>query len=106
MRRPIPEAVYRTPLFLGLPQQYLVVWLAVLASAGIAVGSATHVALGLAAVVLGMASVHPALARACEEDPLALDVFFHWLLHEHPRSEPHPGLWDPTDRIRPSIPEP
>ena len=104
-RRPIPEPMYRTPLFLGLPQHYLVVWLATLASAGVAVGSGTHFLLGMAVVGCGMVFVHPKLARLCEEDVLAFDVFFHWLLHEHAFSEPHPSIWDPPDRVRPSIPE-
>ncbi|HEX8695952.1 MAG TPA: hypothetical protein VF746_26290 [Longimicrobium sp.] len=105
-RRPIPEPMYRTPLFLGLPQHYLVVWLATLASAAVAVGSGTHFLLGIAVFALGMAAVHPKLARACEEDALAIDVFFHWLLNEHAFSEPHPSIWDPADRVRPSIPQP
>lgn len=105
-RRPIPEPMYRTPLFLGLPQQYLVVWLATLASGAVAIGSGTHFLLGLAAFVAGMGIVHPKLARACEEDALALDVFFHWVFHEHAYSEPHPSIWDAPDRVRPSIPEP
>lgn len=105
-RRPIPEPMYRTPLFLGLPQHYLVVWLATLASAAVAVGNGTHFLLGLATFALGMAAVHPRLARACEEDALAIDVFFHWLLNEHAFSEPHPSIWDPPDRVRPSIPKP
>lgn len=105
-RRPIPEPMYRTPLFLGMPQHYLIVWLATLASSAVAIGSGTHFLLGQAAFVCGMALVHPRLARACEEDALAFDVFFHWLLHEHPYSEPHPSIWDAPDRVRPSIPQP
>jgi hypothetical protein len=105
-RRPIPEPMYRTPLFLGLPQDYLVVWLATLASAAVAVGSGTHFILGLGTFAGGMAVVHPRLARACEDDARAIDIFFHWLLHEHARSEPHPSIWDPPDAVRPSIPAP
>ena len=105
-RRPIPEPMYRTPLFLGMPQHYLVVWLAMLASSAVAIGSGTHFLLGLGAFVCGMVFVHPKLARACEDDALAFDVFFHWLLHEHAFSEPHPSIWDPPDRVRPSIPQP
>ncbi len=105
-RRPIPEPMYRTPLFLGLPQHYLVVWLATLISMAVAVGNGTHVLLGLGTFAAGMALVHPRLARVCEDDALAIDVFFHWLLHEHAYSEPHPSIWDPPDRVRPSIPRP
>jgi hypothetical protein len=105
-RRPIPEPMYRTPLFLGLPQDYLVVWLATLASAAVAVGNATHFLLGLATFAAGMATVHPRLARACEDDARAIDIFFHWLLHEHAFSDPHPSIWDGADPVRPSIPEP
>ena len=104
-RRPIPERMYRVPLFLGLPQHYLVVWLATLTSISVAIGNGTHPVLGGAAFVAGMVLVHPRLARCCEEDALAFDVFFHWLLHEHAFSEPHPSIWDPPDRVRPSIPE-
>lgn len=104
-RRPIPEPMYRVPLFLGLPQHYLVVWLATLTSVSVAIGNGTHVLLGAAAFVGGMVGVHPRLARCCEDDALAFDVFFHWLLHEHGYSEPHPSIWDPPDRVRPSIPE-
>lgn len=96
--------MYRTPLFLGLPQHYLVVWLAMLASCSIAVGSGVHFLAGAATFVAGMVLVHPKLARACEDDALAFDVFFHWLFHEHAYSEPHPSIWDPPDRVRPSIP--
>jgi hypothetical protein len=103
-RRPIPEAMVRTPLFAGLPQHYLVVWLAALASASIAVGNGLHPVLGGAVFVAGAALVHPRLARACEEDDLALDVFFHWVFHERTHAEPHPSIWDRPDRVRPSIP--
>jgi hypothetical protein len=104
-RRPIPEPMYRTPLFLGLPQHYLVVWLATLASVAIAIGNGTHALVGVLAFALGLAVVHPHLVRASEEDALAFDVFFHWLLHEYPYSEPHPSIWDAPDRVRPSVPE-
>lgn len=104
-RHPIPDAMYRTPLFLGLPQHYLVVWLATLASASIAAGNGVHLVLGPLVFAAGMALVHPKLARACEDDALAIDVFFHWLLNEHAFSEPHPSIWDPADRVRPSIPQ-
>jgi hypothetical protein len=106
VRRAIPEPMYRIPLFLGLPQHYLVVWLATLASAAVAIGNGTHWLFGIAAFALGMAFVHPKLARACENDALVFDVFFHWLLHEHGYSEPHPSIWDGPDRVRPSIPRP
>jgi hypothetical protein len=104
-RRPIPEPMYRTPLFLGLPQDYLVVWLATLASAAVAVGNATHFLLGLGTFAAGMAFIHPKLARACEDDARVIDIFFYWLLQEHAYSESHPSIWDPPDRVRPLIPE-
>jgi hypothetical protein len=104
VRRPIPKPMYRDPLFWGLPQQYLVLWLATLCSISIAVGNGTHFVLGMAAFAAGMALVHPRLARICEDDALAIDVAVHWLLHEHGFSMPHPGIWDPADAVRPSIP--
>ncbi len=100
VRRPIPEPLYRVPLFWGLPQQYLVLWLAVLASISIAVGNATHFLLGILAFGAGIAFVHPVLARACEDDALAFDVAIHWLLHEHGYSEPHPSIWAAPDPVR------
>ena len=104
-RRAIPEPMYRVPLFWGLPQQYLVLWLASLSSISIATGNATHFIVGMAAFAAGMAFVHPKLARVCEDDALAIDIAIHWLLHEHAFSMPHPGIWDPADQVRPSIPE-
>lgn len=103
-RRPLPEALYRAPLFLGLPQHYLVAWLAVLASAAVAVGSGIHPLAGGAVFVAGMAWAHPRLARTCEDDDRALDVFFHWALHEDAYAEPHPSIWDAPDRVRPCLP--
>lgn len=105
-RRSLPAAMYRTPLFLGLPQEYLVVWLTTLASASVAIGSGTHFLLGLLAFVGGMVGIHPRLARVSEEDPQAFDLAFHWLLHEHAYSEPHPSIWAAPDAVRPSIPRP
>jgi hypothetical protein len=104
-RRPIPEPMYRVPLFWGLPQEYLVLWLATLGSLSIAVGHATHLVFGLAAFVAGMAGVHPKLARACEEDALAFDVAIHWLLYEHGYSGPLGDIWDPAEPVRPTLPE-
>jgi hypothetical protein len=103
-RRAIPEPIYRVPLFWGLPQQYLVLWLATLTSISIAVGNASHVLVGVGAFAAGMSLVHPKLARICEDDALAIDIAIHWLLHEHGFSAPHPGIWDPADQVRPSIP--